>query len=237
MEAEAEAVEKLWLRSEDKHKLRYTMYLGDGDSKWFSRVCAANPYKDINLSVQKGECIGHVQKHVGKGMRDLKTKLGSTKLDDGKPLTGKGRLTEKVMDKLQNYYGIAVRKHVGNVEETYRAIWASLHHTGGSHDLCPTCENSWCKAKQGAGGQYTQSNALPKAIVSELKPLYLQTETCCLGVPVEPLRMQMSVIMAFFGVFVPRPHFVALLQLKRLSAWLYVCSTMAGTRSRRFCKL
>eukprot|EP00117_Sycon_ciliatum_P017869 scpid82715/ scgid16696/ len=173
---EAEAVEKLWSRSEAKNNLRYVTYIGDGDSKGHKRVSVAKPYGDT--AIVKDECIGHVQKRVGKGLRDLKTKLGSTKLSDGKALTGKGRLTEKMMDKLQNYYGIAVRGHVGDVDGTYRAIWASLHHHGGSHDMCPPGKDSWCKYQQqkaGANIIYNQSHVLlPKAAVNELKPLYVR---------------------------------------------------------------
>lgn len=172
---EAEAVTKLWSRSEAKNNLRYVTYIGDGDSKGHKRVSDAKPYGDVDIV--KDECIGHVQKRVGKGLRDLKTKLGSTKLSDGKTLTGKGRLTEKMMDKLQNYYGIAVRSHVGNVDDTYRAIWASLHHHGGSHDMCPTGEESWCKyqkQKAGVDIEYNQVNVLPKAVIHTLKPLYVR---------------------------------------------------------------
>lgn len=97
------------------------------------RVSDAKPYGDT--TIEKHECIGRVQKQVGKELCDLKAKLNSKKLNDGKRLTGKGQLTEKYVDKLQNYYGMAIRSNVGNIENTYRAIWASLHHSGGTHDL------------------------------------------------------------------------------------------------------
>ncbi|GFS77882.1 hypothetical protein TNCV_2027721 [Trichonephila clavipes] len=51
---------RIFLRSEKNHRLHYTQYYGDGDSKAFMSV------KDtygLN-SVTKFECIGHVQKEV-----------------------------------------------------------------------------------------------------------------------------------------------------------------------------
>ena len=97
---EAEAAVKLWERSEEHCGLKYTCYIGDGDSKGFKMVTEADPYP--GTQIQKDECIGHVQKRIGKGLRELK-KMGSDKLDDGKPLCGKGRLALDYMNRLQNY--------------------------------------------------------------------------------------------------------------------------------------
>ncbi|GFW65335.1 uncharacterized protein TNCV_396011 [Trichonephila clavipes] len=94
---------RIFLRSEKNRRLQYTQYYGDGDSKAFMSV------KDtygLN-SVTKFECIGHVQKRVGSRLRKLKTKT--------KGLSGKGKLTDNFIDRLQNYYGIAVRSNVGNL--------------------------------------------------------------------------------------------------------------------------
>ncbi|GFX84412.1 uncharacterized protein TNCV_4135221 [Trichonephila clavipes] len=46
-------------------------------------------------SVTKYECIGHVQKRVGARLRKLKSK--------NKNLSGKGKLTDSFIDRLQNY--------------------------------------------------------------------------------------------------------------------------------------
>ena len=45
-------------------------------------------------------------------LRKLKSP-DKTPLSDGKSLNGKGRLTEKMISKLQNYFGIAVRQCTG----------------------------------------------------------------------------------------------------------------------------
>ena len=123
---ETEAAVKLWNRSVESHGLKYTTFIGDGDSKGFNAVVKAKPYDDTDIV--KEECIGHIQKRLGKGLRELQKKLGSELLSDGKPLCGKGRLTDEYMDRLQNYYGIAIRSNVGSMENMYRATWASLCH-------------------------------------------------------------------------------------------------------------
>ena len=51
----------------------------------------------------KWECVGHVQKRVGGRLRRLKKNFGSEVLSDGKKLSGIGRLTDKWMNKLQNW--------------------------------------------------------------------------------------------------------------------------------------
>ena len=51
----------MWNRSVEKHKLRYTEFYGDGDSKSFNT--AKNTYADTE--VNKLECVRHVQKQVG----------------------------------------------------------------------------------------------------------------------------------------------------------------------------
>ncbi|GFU41003.1 uncharacterized protein TNCV_4645761 [Trichonephila clavipes] len=98
-----------------KRRLQYTQYYGDGDSKAFMSV------KDtygLN-SVTKFECIGHVQKRVGSRLRKLKTKT--------KALSGKSKLIDNFIDRLQNYYGIAVRSNVGNLTAMQQNGRADIH--------------------------------------------------------------------------------------------------------------
>ena len=76
-------------QSEQLRGLKYVKYIGDGDSKGFSEVRNAQPYGP-DLSVEKEECIGHVQKRVGSNLRELKKSLKGKKLADGQPIGGKG---------------------------------------------------------------------------------------------------------------------------------------------------
>ena len=178
---ESEAAVQLWNRSEELNGLRYTTYIGDGDSKGHTNVRAAKPYGDTPII--KEECVGHVQKRLGKGLRDLKQKLGSTKLSDGKPIRGKGRLTDSLIDSLQTFYGKAVRENSSNVEDTYQAIWASVCHRASSdekplHMYCPAGKESWCKFRRmevsGKESEYKHHDVLPKPVFDAIKPVYVR---------------------------------------------------------------
>ena len=82
----------IYKRSIEQNELRYLKYRGDGDSKSYAQVSAADPYN--GFLIKKGECVGHVQKRVGSRLRTLKDNMKSQKLDDGKKLTGKAIFTE-----------------------------------------------------------------------------------------------------------------------------------------------
>ena len=81
-------------RSMEKHNLRYTHFYGDRDSKSYEKV--KNLYTDV--VVEKFECVGQIQKRVGNRLRKKEKGLG-----------GKKRLTDEIIDRLQNYFGIAIR--------------------------------------------------------------------------------------------------------------------------------
>ena len=73
-------------------------------------------------------------------------------LADGKTLGGKGRLTDKVISKLQNYFGIAIRQSIRNtIYQLKKAIEAVLFHCSEAadletrHQMCPRTADSWCK--------------------------------------------------------------------------------------------
>ncbi|GFW22969.1 uncharacterized protein LOC101238613 [Trichonephila clavipes] len=81
--------------------VQYNEYYGDGDSKGYESV---KNFYGIN-TVTKLECIGHVETRVGGRLRQLKKTT--------KGLGGKNKLTDKLIDRIQNYYGIAIRSNVG----------------------------------------------------------------------------------------------------------------------------
>lgn len=107
---------RIFERSENLRQLHYTDYYGDGDSKAF--VAVKDMY-GVN-TVKKLECIGHIQKRVGNHLRKLKKTI--------KGLGGKGKLTDRFIDKLQNYYGIAIRSNKGNLKEMQSAVIAAFYH-------------------------------------------------------------------------------------------------------------
>lgn len=90
---ESEGADRIFRRSVATQKLRYTDLYLDGDSKSYNRV--KDVYSAVGIQIAKKECIGHVQNRVGTALRKLK-------------LGGKGKLSDAMIDKLQNYYGIAI---------------------------------------------------------------------------------------------------------------------------------
>ncbi|GFV25429.1 uncharacterized protein TNCV_1146991 [Trichonephila clavipes] len=95
---EVDGMLRIFNRSEKLHNLKYSNYIGDGDTKTFNALSENKPYGDDYL-IQKIECVGHVQKRMG-------------------------RLTDSLIDKLAHYYGNAIRCNSTSVKEMRKAIWA-----------------------------------------------------------------------------------------------------------------
>ncbi|GFW99569.1 uncharacterized protein TNCV_3418021 [Trichonephila clavipes] len=64
---------EIFQRSESLHGLRYTKFLGDGDSRAYKAVNEMQPYGDIGI--EKLECVGYVEKRMGTRLRALKLKM------------------------------------------------------------------------------------------------------------------------------------------------------------------
>ena len=130
---EADGLIECFQVSEKDRKLRCINYLGDGDSKSFLEKSKLDIYPQ--KQVKKLECVGHMQKRLGGRLRKLKsTKKGT--LFDGKTLGGKGCLTDKMINKLQNYFGIAIRQCAGKtVFEMKKAIGADLFNCSEASNL------------------------------------------------------------------------------------------------------
>ncbi|XP_074656686.1 uncharacterized protein LOC141909901 [Tubulanus polymorphus] len=172
---ETVATLRIALRSELSHNLRYTEFLGDGDSSSFSSLCKERPYgPDIGL--KKLECCGHVQKRVGTRCRKKKAEFKSKKLSDGKTIGSAGRLTDKKVDTLQNYYGMAIRSNAGDLDAMVRDARAILPHVASTadrpmHQLCPEGPDSWCGFKRD-NSTYKHSHGLPDAVYQFLTPMF-----------------------------------------------------------------
>ncbi|XP_071652157.1 uncharacterized protein [Temnothorax longispinosus] len=174
---EVEAIVEMFKHSETLHGVKYENYIGDGDSKTYSGILNAAPYEDI--TVNKKECIGHVQKRMGTRLRECKKK--------NKGLGGKGKLTGKI-DKLTVYYGLAIRRNYDSTENMKTAIWATYAHYSSTnenpkHDLCPAGAELWCEWQRAyAELQSNQKrkiksfihtyDALPTNVLMAIKPIY-----------------------------------------------------------------
>ena len=125
-------------RSIENRGLRYLFYYGDGDSKSFASF--QNIYE--GAVVKTFECIGHYPKRVGNRLRKLKKRVkglggkGESKKDPVKNTVAgkitkpqekpKLQLTDPRIDRLQNYFGIALRSNLKTVSELRNALIASF---------------------------------------------------------------------------------------------------------------
>ena len=120
---------------------------------------------------------------------------GKSKLPDGKPVGGRaGRLTRPTIDKLQKYYGNAIRRCVDKKAKTKQeienavkkmqcAVKSVLYHSvkiedeKKRHQYCPGGENSWCSYKRdkaaGSNAQFVnKSHHLDPVFLEFLTPLF-----------------------------------------------------------------
>ena len=89
---EVQATLEMFMRSIERYNMRYTTYVGDGDSSSFGTL------NDAILEIFgdeydiKKECIGHIQKRMGTALRNWKATMMAAKvilcLSDGKGVGG-----------------------------------------------------------------------------------------------------------------------------------------------------
>ena len=163
---EVEGAKRIFGRSIEKRNLRYTEYYGDGDSKAYEAVKVTS---GLYCNVKKLECIGHYQKRVGCRLRKLKKNKGLKVL------------TPVIMDKLQNYFGIALRANCTTVEAMQKAIWASFFHVASSeknnyHSHCEASPTSWCQYQRDVINKtnlYKPGLGFSKEVIAMVKPIYI----------------------------------------------------------------
>eukprot|EP00794_Sanderia_malayensis_P018474 gene18474-biopygen15564 len=174
---EVEAAKNLWERSVEQHKLRYTTMLCDGDSKAFGAVNELKVYGD-DVEIEKEDCINHVSKRMGTALREVVAVYKAQK----KSISGKGKLTQIKMKKIQNYYGKALKDHAEETKLCQKRIMAILFHlsstdTNPKHVHCPPGESSWCfwqraNAKGEEPGAHKEHEILPPDVGSRLVPIF-----------------------------------------------------------------
>ena len=119
----------------------------------------------------------------GQGLREMKKRLCGINLEDRKSLGGRNRLTDKMIDKFQNSYGLAIRRNTGDLDGMITSIWAVYEHMimddqtplPEQHGKCPKTSDTWCKywrARFDHSLTYDQSARLPQIFREQLKPIF-----------------------------------------------------------------
>ena len=174
---EAECAQRLWKRSIKKNNFKYTTMLSDGDSKSYGAIVALKPYGD-KVSIEKEDCVNHVSKRMGTALRNLVAKAKAQK----RSISGKGKLTEMKIKKIQNYYGRAIKEYSGDIDMLKRRIMAILLHLSSTdkspkHAHCPPGESSWCfwqrsLAKDQTPGPHKDHECLSPEVGKKLVPVF-----------------------------------------------------------------
>ena len=89
---------------------------------------------------------------MGRAELEYKQKKAGTMLSDGKTVGWSKHLMLVMMDRIQNYYGLAVHNN-HDLKSVQNAIWAIYHHvikdnnltSDEQHKICPNSADSWCK--------------------------------------------------------------------------------------------
>lgn len=94
---------------------------------------------------------------------------------------GRGRLNDVLITKLQNFYGLAIRRKAQKTVEEGKEVWAGVCHVKSPNDkswhaMCPTGESSWCKYQRAIANNEQYDHAahfhLPEVIMDYIKPTY-----------------------------------------------------------------
>ena len=127
---ETQGVIEMFLRSVEKNGLCYTSFVGDEDSNCYAPVCQAlkNAPKCHSYEVKMKECVGHIQKCIGTTLREYKRKMKGIRLADEKSVSGKGCLTNAMINRIQKYFGQCIKNNKGNLQGIQNGILTILKH-------------------------------------------------------------------------------------------------------------
>ena len=126
----------IWKWSVSKNMLRYTQVISDGDSKTFKLLSDQLPMVRLNL-VSKHECVGHVQKKNGCGIK--REGKGEVVNERGEcvGMRWNVRITDKTIKLLTYYYGKAIRSSTGICAAMQDAAWEVFYHSQSSAPVLP----------------------------------------------------------------------------------------------------
>ncbi|GFX74941.1 uncharacterized protein LOC101238613 [Trichonephila clavipes] len=98
-----------------------------------------------------------------------------------KCLGEKSKLAYKLIHKIQNYYGIAIRSNVGNLQKMMSSVIAAFSQCVSRknnllHELCPEGSESWCRYQRAEASEspLKEKLGLPRKIINQIKPSYMK---------------------------------------------------------------
>ncbi|GFX50751.1 uncharacterized protein TNCV_2723352 [Trichonephila clavipes] len=152
---EVDGMLRIFNRSEKLHNLKYSNYIGDGDTKTFNALSENKPYGDDYL-IQKIECVGYVQMRMGTRLRKL-----------------------ILVYSKRNYLMVKLLavKCKGNAESHLGCVWGHSCSTDDEpmHWFCPTNPNTWCKYNAAINNNlqnYKHKPSVAKDVRDVIKPVF-----------------------------------------------------------------
>ena len=112
---------------------------------------------------------------MGTRLHKLKARTKGQKLADGKTMSGKGRLTDTQIDRIQSMYGVAIRANKHNLAKMKENVWAIFFHKLSADknpmlQMCTeTCPNKRAKTEN---IEYQHKNSLPQVVMDQIKPVF-----------------------------------------------------------------
>ena len=104
----------------ERYDLRYVYFNRDGDTEWYKKEVAEKLYG--NFTPQKLECVKYVQKRLRTRLRKLRNEKKYEVLSGGKKTLRKRRLTDKIISKMQSFYGVAICQNLGRFHAMKKRI-------------------------------------------------------------------------------------------------------------------
>ena len=158
-----------------KYGVKITQYLGDGDSRAFSRV-----RNEVSWPIQKLECMNHIAKRMGGRLRNKVKENKNFEIQGQrhKGLDGKGRLTGKAINMIQQYYSWIIYRSINDVEKMKSRVLAMFEHIASSDDdpMHDNCDPIFCKFQLAiaSGEEYFHDEHfhLPRVVMDKVKDVF-----------------------------------------------------------------
>lgn len=109
------------------HNIWYNTFTGDENSSTYATVDKSRPYGPV-VFIRQEEYINHLTKWVVSNLRRLVKEYDGKKLEDGKGISGKKKLTNAKIDAMQKFYGSAIRDNKVDVLKMSGEVRELLGH-------------------------------------------------------------------------------------------------------------
>ncbi|CAF1349679.1 unnamed protein product [Adineta steineri] len=172
---ETVGMHRLFSRSERMYNVQYTNYIGDGDSKVFSKLTSDPPYEDA--SIRKIEDVNHFSKKMFNRLQKLAEDLKKTKIDGKLGIGGKGRMTKQMMINFKQYYRQAIVRNKTNLHEMVNSVWAIWKHKASSnkephHEWCSTKYCGYLRSLEKDEEYDHNQHCLPLGVMKAIRPVF-----------------------------------------------------------------